>query len=214
MRFAPMVLVLGALATASLAACAGPAAETDPGRAAAGIEDSAPPPAAPRGERARPGFLSWEDLSVRLVGQGATAGLRIDITTLDAEAVALAGEDVRAYFADLEKRIADAVPPPGREARPFLVAYSGFQKEVRFDPTRLQVRSEGRTFLPWYIVPVSENFDRRIVGLYETVYAVYLFDPAIDLLATLEFLYGDLSSGRRWRSVVEAIERAKTRRGG
>lgn len=204
--------VLAALGLAATLACALPGVRTEPEPAAA---DSAPPAPPRDAGRADPGFLSWQDLSVRLVGQGPTAGLRIDVTTLDAEAVALAGQDVRAYFRDLEMRVGDALPPAeGRQERVFLLAFSGFEKEVGFDPTLLRIRSEGSTWHPLRIVPVSPEFDRRLVGLYETVYAIYLFDPAIDLLATLEFQYGNLTSGTRWRDVVEAIVRARTRRRG
>lgn len=212
------------LALLALAAgCAAPAARTEPGDTAgdiasdiAGDTTAAAVPAAPPVTVAAGrslGYLQWEDLGVRMVGEGATAGLRIDVTTLDEAAVALAGEDVRAYFADLKSRMVGAVPPEAAERmHPFLVAYSGFEREVRFDPTRLQLRSEGSTHYPRYVVPVSPDFDRRLVGLYQTVYAIYLFEPGIDLRATLEFQYADLTTGGAWRSVVERIERAKARR--
>ena len=211
---------LGSSATAAFgaglalaAACAFPAAETEPGAPpAAGAADTVEagrPPAA--GADRTLGFLGWEELSVRMVGEGATAGLRIDVTTLDDEAVALAADDVRTYLEDMKNRIPDAVPPSARDLRAFLVAYSGFEKEVRFDPSRLQLRSEGSSYYPRYVVPISPEFDRRLVGLYQTVYAIYLFDASIDLRATLEFQYADLTTGGAWRGVVERIERARAR---
>jgi hypothetical protein len=59
---------------------------------------------------------------------------------------------------------------------------------------------------------MSAKFDRRIVGLYETVYGIYLFPAGLDLIATLEFQYDNLSSGGAWRRVVEKVQRAKTQR--
>ncbi len=204
----------GPAALLALAAgCAAPAAETD--STAVPVRTS-PDTAAverttPAGGRSL-GYLQWEDLGIRLVGEGATAGLRIDVTTLNEEAIALAGEDVRTYFADLKTRIVEAIPPERAEGlHPFLVAFSGFEKEVRYDPTRLQLRVEGSSHYPRTIVPISPEFDNRLVGLYQTVYAIYLFEPNIDLQATLEFQYGELTSGNAWRTVVERIERAKTR---
>lgn len=160
------------------------------------------------------GYLTWEQLGVRMVGEGPTAGLRIDITTLDDDAIALASDDVRTYFRDVKGRIDDAlVAGNPREMNAFLVGFTGFEKQVTFDPTLLQLRSEGSTYYPRTIVPVSPKFERRLVDLYETVYGIYLFESEVDLNATLEFQYENLSSGSRWRSVVEAIQRAKTRGG-
>lgn len=218
MRFRPFLAPLAGLvalaAFGALSACATPpprtaetqADTTEPGE---GLEDPAPP------EDARStGYLSWEQLGVRMVGEGPTAGLRIDVTTLDDGAIALASDDIRAYFRDVKGRIDDApVADDPRTLNAFLVGYTGFEKQVTFDPTLLELRSEGSTHYPRAIVPVSPGFDRRLVGLHETVYGIYLFDSVIDLNATLDFRYENLSSGSRWRSVVEAIQRARTRGG-
>lgn len=215
------ILAAAGLATAAaLLACAAPPARegearapADTAAAAADTARPAPPPPADTGARSSLGFLSWEDLGIRLVGQGSTEGLRIDVTTLQDDAIALAGDDVRTYFREIKRRIEDAVPPGDEERlHPFLVAFTGQEKEVTYDPTRLWIESEGSTYYPRTIVPVSPDFDRRVVGLYQTVYAVYLFESDLDLLATLEFHYDNLSSGNDWRNVVQAIERARTRR--
>lgn len=205
-------------AFAALSACATPpprapeaAADTS---AARGEADWPEPGAVVERDAGSTGYLSWEQLGVRMVGEGPTAGLRIDVTTLDDEAIALASDDVRSYFRDVKGRVGDAVVSGrDREMHAFLVGFTGFEKQVGFDPTLLQLRSEGSTYYPRTIVPVSPKFDRRVVDLYETVYGIYLFDPEIDLNALLEFQYDNLSSGSRWRSVVEAIQRAKTQGG-
>jgi hypothetical protein len=149
-----------------------------------------------------------------MVGQsGPTAGLRIDVTTLNSDAVRLAADDIRSYLNDQRARIADRVPGDDAERlTAFLVGYTGFEKEIGFDPTRLQIRSEGSTYYPLHILPLSPKFDRRVVGLYETVYGVYLFPEGLDLIGTLEFQYGELSTGSAWRRVVERVQRAKTQR--
>lgn len=180
---------------------------------AAAVADSMPPAGPDRtgGTRSK-GTLSMEELGVRLVGRGNHAGLRIDITTLDDGALLLAAEDIAAHFRDLKTRIPDAVPDQeARELTPFLVGYTGFEKEVGFDPTLLQLRSEGSTYYPRYVIPVSPRFDRRLVDLYETVYGIYLFGPGVDLFAPLEFQYGELSTGSEWLRVVREIQRAKAR---
>jgi hypothetical protein len=147
-----------------------------------------------------------------MVGSGRLAGLQIDVTTLAESAIELAADDVRTYYRDLKKRIPEAVPAPeASRLQPFLVGYTGFEKEISFDPTRLEIRSEGSTDYPRYIIPVSPGFDRRVVDLYQTVYAIYLFPAEVDLTATLEFRYGEMTSGSAWRAVVDRIQRAKTR---
>ena len=159
--------------------------------------------------------LSWEELSVRLVGRETSQGLQIDVTTLDDEAIVLAAEDIYAHLADLKQRIPaahDLLADDIDEMTPLLVAFTGFEKEISFDPSRLIIRSEGSTFYPLHVLPVSPNFDRRLVGLYETVYGIYLFQPGIDFFANLEFQYANLSSGASWLSLVRRVQRAKARR--
>jgi hypothetical protein len=200
------------LLCAWLAACAAPREEAAP----AG-ETAAPPPttaagAAPADTSRVRGTLQSSDLGIRMVGSGSLDGLQIDVTTLAESAIELAADDVRTYYRDLKKRIPEAVPAPeASRLQPFLVGYTGFEKEISFDPTRLEIRSEGSTHYPPYIIPVSPGFDRRVVDLYQTVYAIYLFPAEVDLTATLEFRYGEMTSGSAWRAVVDRIQRAKTR---
>lgn len=197
----------------ALAGCAAPPPQT-PGDEGAPAPESTEPVRTDPGRLGSSGFLRWEDLSVRMVAEsGPDAGLRIDVTTLHPDAIRLASDDIRTYLNDQRARIAERVPGPEAERlTAFLVGYTGFEKEVGFDPTRLQIRSEGSTYYPRHILPLSAHFDRRIVDLYETVYGIYLFPPDLDLVATLEFQYGTLSSGGLWRRVVDQVQRAKTQR--
>jgi hypothetical protein len=217
-------LLLTLIAGFTLASCATAQEEVPP-------TEDAPPPTdaavAEDGQAAedggRPGVsgtrsagtLSWEELSVRLVGRQTSPGLQIDVTTLEEDAIVLAAEDIYAHLADLKQRIPaahDLFLDNIEEMTPLLVAFTGIEKEVSFDPSRLIIRSEGSTFYPLHVLPVSPNFDRRLVGLYETVYGIYLFEPGIDFFANLEFQYADLSSGASWFSLVKRVQRAKARR--
>ena len=123
------------------------------------------------------GTLSWEELSVRMVGRETSAGLQIDVTILDPPALTVAAPDIRAYLEDLQRRARVESGLSEREfseRKTFLVGFTGFEKEVHYDPTLLHIRSEGSTFHPLRIIPVSERFERRVVDLYQTVYAIYL----------------------------------------
>lgn len=196
-------------------ACVAPRQEAQPPATEGATEAAESPPLSglPAGGTRAAGTLSWEELSVRLVGRQTSAGLRIDVTTLNDEALAVAAPDIRTYLADLKARISEAgiSEQEARELTPFLVGYTGFEKQVSFDPTLLLIHREGSTLYPRTIVPMSRDFDRRLVDLYQTVYAIYLFDPGIDVVATLEFRYGELTSGTAWRGVVQRIQRAKVR---
>lgn len=201
------------MAVGSLA-CAAPARETGPAGDVAGTGADSVAVVPITGTRST-GTLSWEELSVRMVGRETSAGLRIDVTTLEDDALEVAAPDIRSYLLDLLRRAreeAGLAERDFREMKPFLVGFTGFEKEVRYDSTLLLIRSEGSTFYPLRIVPVSSGFERRIVSLYETVYAVYLFDPGLDLDATLDFRYAELSSGAAWRTLINRIQRAQARR--
>ncbi len=215
-------LILTLIAVVGLASCATAQQEvppTDdakpPADSAAATDETTPegdPPSV--GGKRSASTLSWEELSVRLVGRETSQGLQIDVTTLNDDAIVLAAEDIYAHLADLKRRIPAAHglrAEDVEEMTPLLVAFTGFEKEISFDPSRLIILSEGSTFYPRHVLPVSPNFDRRLVGLYETVYGIYLFKPGIDFFANLEFQYATLSSGASWLSLVRRVQRAKAR---
>ncbi|MGH7550918.1 MAG: hypothetical protein ACREMD_09430 [Gemmatimonadota bacterium] len=195
-------------------ACAVPAQETPPAGDIADNDSVAEIAVAPVTETRSAGTLSWEELSIRMVGRETSAGLRIDVTTLEDYMLDVAAPDIRTYLLDLKRRAREQSGISERairEMKSFLVGFTGFEKEVDYDPTLLYIRSEASTFHPFHIIPVSRGFERRVVGLYQTVYAVYLFDPAMDLNATLDFRYAELSSGSAWRSLVNRVNRAQAR---
>jgi hypothetical protein len=203
-------LALGALG------CAAPARETPPAGDVATAADTLPPPppSVPTFETRAAGTLSWEEMSVRMVGRETSAGLQIDITTLEPSALEVAAPDIRAYLEDLQRRArvdSGLSEREIRELKTFLVGFTGFEKEVHYDPTLLHIRSEASTYYPLRIVPVSERFERRVVDLYRTVYAVYIFEPSVDLNATLDFRYEELSSGGAWRALINRVQRARAR---
>jgi hypothetical protein len=216
--FLVLIAVLGLASCATAQQEVPPTDDAQPPADAAAVDDGEA--AADGGPRSVSGTrsastLSWEELSVRLVGRQTNEGLQIDITTLDGDAIVLAAEDIHAHLADLKQRIPaahDLSPDDIKEMTPLLVAFTGFEKEITFDPSRLIIFSEGSTFYPLHVLPVSPNFDRRLVGLYETVYGLYLFEPGIDFFANLEFQYADLTSGTAWLSLVKRVQRAKARR--
>ena len=205
-----IALALGALG------CAAPVQETPPAGDVATAADTLPPspPAAPTFGTRAAGTLSWEEMSVRMVGRETSAGLQIDVTTLEPSALEVAAPDIRVHLEDLLRRARVDSGLSEREIsemKTFLVGFTGFEKEVHYDPTLLHIRSEASTYYPRRIVPVSERFERRVVDLYQTVYAVYIFEPSVDLNATLDFRYEELSTGGAWRALINRVQRARAR---
>ena len=86
-------------------------------------------------------------------------------------------------------------------------------KEISFEPSRVALNSEGSQYYPRAIVPISQGFESKILEILKApVWGVYIFDPGIDLVSTLEFTYGDLaSSGASWRKVIQNVELARSR---
>ena len=184
------------------------AADEGPGAGAGGQAGPGTPDVPPPGARSA-GFLDQDDVTLRMAGQA----LIVDVLPMNAEVLELATDDLRTYLQEALRKVPDTVPPDlQRNGTFFLVGFSSTEKEVLFEPTQLQLNSEGRRYWPRYIVPVTAGFSNRVLELFRPVFGVYVYDPGIDLLSTLEFSYGDtISSGARWRAVVQNVEEARSR---
>jgi hypothetical protein len=202
-----MIAAAAVLSAFSALSCAG---APPPGAAAGATE----PPAA-GAERATAdttsgrGFLDREDVTVRMAGDG----LIIDVIPMNPEVLGLATDDLRVYLQEALKKVPETVPPDiQRRGVYFLVGFSATEKEISFEPSRVELNSEGRRYYPLYIVPISAGFERKVLEIFSApVWAVYIYEPGIDLVSTLEFAYGDASTGGDWRRVVQNIEEARGR---
>jgi hypothetical protein len=202
----------GALSALALLACAqNPSPATGaPAReeSAVGVVPTAPAEGASRSDTT--GFLDRDDITVRMAGDG----LIVDILPMNAEVVGLATDDLRTFFEDALKKVPDSVPPDLQQnGAYFLVGFSATQKEISFEPSRVALNSEGRQYYPAAIVPIGRGFESKVLQiLAPPVWAVYIYEPGIDLVSTLEFTYADeLSTGTAWRNVVQAVELARSR---
>jgi hypothetical protein len=183
---------------------------SDSSGASRGAEPPPPAAAASRSTADSTGFLDRDDVTVRMAGDG----LIIDIMAMSREVVSLATDDLRTYLQEALKKVPDTVPADlRRDGTFFLVGFTSTEKEVPFEPSQVQLNSEGRQFYPRYIVPVSQGFESKVLRILSApVWAVYIYDPGIDLVSNLEFTYGNgLSTGSAWRRVVRAVELARSR---
>lgn len=209
-------LAAGALGLAILGCAANPPPPADagaPGAPAApaggGAEGGPDGGTGTTGRAAAPGFLTREDVTVRMAG----AGLIVDVLPMNPEVLSLATDDLRRYLEEALKKVPDTVPPDlQRQGTFFLVGFSSTEKEVEFEPSLVHLDSEGRRYYPRYIVPVSTGFDDKVLELFKPVWAVYIYDSGIDLVSTLEFGYQDeISTRGAWRLVVQKVEEARGR---
>jgi hypothetical protein len=156
------------------------------------------------------GFLDRDDVRIRM----AAEGLIVDIFPMNAEVVSLATDDLRRFLEEAYRKIPDTVPPDLKQnGTIFLIGFSSTEKEISFEPSRVALNSEGSQFYPRAIVPISQGFESKILEILKPpLWGVYIFDPGIDLVSTLEFTYGDLaSSGASWRKVIQNVELARSR---
>jgi hypothetical protein len=201
--------VLGSLLAAVLLGVTCSEAPPPSSQAGAPAAEPAETPPGGAGRADSTGFLDREDVTLRMAG----AGLIVDVVAMNAEVVELATDDLRVYLEEALKKVPDTVPADlQREGTFFLVGFSSTEKEISFEPAQVRVESEGRQFYPRYIVPVSAGFEDKVLELFKPVWAVYIFDPGIDLISTLEFVYrDDLSTRQGWRRVVQNVEEARSR---
>ncbi|MBA2565247.1 MAG: hypothetical protein H0V09_07460 [Gemmatimonadetes bacterium] len=150
-------------------------------------------------------------MTVRMAGEG----LIVDVMPMNAEVITLATDDLRTYLEEALRKIPDSVSGDlQRDGTFFLVGFSSTEKEISFEPSQVRIDSEGQRYYPRSIVPVSSGFDDKVLELFKPVWAVYIFDPGIDLVSMLEFAYGDddgLTTGGSWRGVVQNVEEARSR---
>ncbi len=156
------------------------------------------------------GFLDRDDVRVRLAGEA----LIVDIFPMNPEVVSLATDDLRRFLEEAYRKIPDTVPPDLKQnGTTFLIGFSSTEKEISFEPSRVALNSEGRQHYPRAIVPISQGFESKVLQILSApVWGVYIYEPGIDLVSTIEFTYGDLaSSGASWRRVVQNVELARSR---
>jgi hypothetical protein len=211
-RFARPIQVFSTLTLAAACASAPRAAtgEEGPLLAAADEVDRESLPLDGAGPADSTGFLDRDDVRVRM----AAEGLIVDLFPMNPEVVSLATDDLRRFLEEAYRKIPDTVPPDLKQnGTIFLIGFSATEKEISFEPSRVALNSEGRQYYPRVIVPISQGFESKVLQILKApVWGVYIFEPGIDLVSTLEFTYGELaSSGASWRRVIQNVELARSR---
>jgi hypothetical protein len=197
-----------ALAIASavlVSACsAAPPAEEQPAPTRTSDPEMLPPPGY--------GTLRQDDFTI----QFARGPVQIKVTPLDERVIRLAAPDtyqrLHGMVASRSERIRQMAETAGVRGEPkvFLVSFFTREKQASFEPTSLQLLSQGILFFPRGILPLTPEWGRQQLKQEESQSALYLFDPAIDLNVAFEVDYqGARSFG--WTQIIRTLQAERGR---
>lgn len=203
----PRALALGTLCI-FLSACSASSPadqEVTPPRPSAEA-DSLPPPGY--------GTLRQDDFTVGLQRDD----LQVKVTPLHEEVIRLAAPDTYQRLHGLVgsrlQRIDDLAQRAGLSETPgvYLVSFFTRSRQAQFEPTGLNLLSQGILYRHVGILPLTPEWGRQQVKQEETQSALYLFDPAIDLDVGLEVEYKGTRSST-WSRIISTLqaERARVR---
>jgi hypothetical protein len=186
------------------ACSAAPRAEEEPIPVLGTSSEALPPPGY--------GALRQDDFTVPL----AYGTLRIKVTPLDERVIRLAAPDTYQRLHGMVgariERIRSMGQSAGLRGDPavFLVSFFTQDQQAPYEPTSLQVLSQGILYRSVGILPLTPEWGRQQVRQEETQSALYLFEPAIDLNVGFEVEY----RGRRslaWAGIIRTLQTERAR---
>lgn len=201
----PRSSVVALIIAVSTGACsAAPPAEENLTPDVASDDEELPPPGY--------GTLRQDDFTVAL----AKGALQIKVTPLSEGVIRLAAPDtyqrLHGMVASRAERIRQTAEMNGIRGQPevFLVSFFTRDKQVTFEPTALQLLSQGILFFPQGILPLTPEWGRQQILQEQTQSALYLFDPAIDLNVAFELEYQG-SRSLAWASIIRVLQAERGR---
>lgn len=194
------------LAVASLAlACSGaapPDEQVDP--AGTSRSEELPPPGF--------GTLRQDDFTIGL----NTGSVQIKITPLEESVTRLAAPDtyqrLHGLVSSRSERINQLAETAGIRGDPkvFLVSFFTRERQAAFEPTSLQLLSQGILFFPQGILPLTPDWGRQQLQQEKTESALYLFAPEIDLDVAIEAEYRGARS-LVWSAIIRVLQAERGR---
>jgi hypothetical protein len=199
-------LTFGLVILSLLTACsaAPPAEEAAPSTTQGRTTQELPPPGY--------GTLRQDDFTVPL----NWSVVQIKVTPLDESVIRLAAPDTYQRLHGLVRsraeRIRQTAENEGLRGDPkvFLVSFFTRDYQVQFEPTSLQLQSQGIIFFPRGILPLTPDWGRQQLKQEETQSALYLFDPAIDLEVPFEVQYLEVRSFA-WGAIIGRLQAERGR---
>jgi hypothetical protein len=144
-----------------------------------------------------PGFgsLRQDQVAVMIT----TPSLAVRVLPLDEQVIRLLAPDTYSSLHALVQSKATAVSAAARgvgrdSAAAFFVTFFGLQPQVTFIPDQVSIQSQGVFYRPIGIIPLSPQWNDARLDQRQQASAIYLFDPAIQVLQTFTVFYGDQNS--------------------
>jgi hypothetical protein len=188
-----------------LTACsAASPAEDEPAPTTSAGLDALPPPGY--------GTLRQDDFTVPM----ASGPLQIKVTPLDESVIRLAAPDTYQRLHGLAQSRSDRIRDMGQQAglredaTVFLVSFFTREQQAAYEPTGLQMLSNGILYRALGILPLTPEWGRQQVKQEESQSALYLFDPAIDLDVTFEVEYLSRRS-LAWTGIIRTLQAERGR---
>lgn len=146
----------------------------------------------------------------------STGSVQIKITPLDESVIRLAAPDtyqrLHGMVAARSERIQQLAETAGIRGEPkvFLVSFFTRDRQATFEPTSLQLLSQGILFFPQGILPLTPDWGRQQLRQEKTESALYLFAPEIDLNVAIEVEYRGARS-LAWTSIIRVLQAERGR---
>lgn len=195
-----------ATAGAILVSACSAAPPPEDGPAPAGTYDSQtlPPPGY--------GTLRQDDFTIQL-----TAGpVHIKMTPLDEGVIRLAAPDtyqrLHRMVSSRSQQIREMAEAAGIRGEPkvFLVSFFTREQQATFEPTNVELLSQGILFFPQGILPLTPGWGRQLLRQEETQSALYIYDPAIDLNIPFDVEYRGVRSFA-WSGIIRTLQAERGR---
>ncbi|KPK66390.1 MAG: hypothetical protein AMS21_02480 [Gemmatimonas sp. SG8_38_2] len=156
-----------------------------------------------------PGFgtLRQDDFTIPL----AWGPVQIKVTPLAEGVIRLAAPDtyqrLHGMVASRSEQIRQRAEMVGMRGEPtlFLVSFFTYEQQAPFDPSSLQLLSQGILHFQQGILPLTPEWGREQLKQQQTQSAIYLFDPTIDLQVPLEVQYADTRT-RVWYQIIGTLQ--------
>lgn len=198
-------IVFGLMIALHAGACSGtppPNQQVDP--TATSKSEELPPPGF--------GTLRQDDFTIGL----SSDAVQIKITPLDESVIRLAAPDtyqrLHGMVASRAERIRQLALTAGIRGDPkvFLVSFFTRDRQAPFEPTSLQLLSQGILYFPQGILPLTPDWGRQQLQQEKTESALYLFAPEIDLDVAIEAEYRGARS-LAWISIIRVLQAERGR---
>lgn len=195
---------LASAAVLAGAACAPGAARAQAqGPAPAAQDPSLPPPGL--------GSLRQDEVGVRM----QTNELAVRVIPLDEHVTRLLSPDAYQSLLQMRQSRRDAITAACRSAgydsaAAFMVTFFGLQPQVRFNPDQLAISSQNVTYRPIGIVPITPRWSDGVLEQRQQQAAIYLYDPAVQVLRPFTVIYG-IQSSDAWNDVLRSLNSERAR---